>query len=122
MASNETLKAKREEANKIVSEILEKSKIIEDNVLKSEELVKSITINTKESKKLKSSLNRIISTTRDAVLKFRKERDLVSRLLTQVNKFYEKKYLPLYKKIEDKETGFQAKITATNRAKMTFIN
>ncbi|MCK4662800.1 MAG: hypothetical protein KAT68_08045 [Bacteroidales bacterium] len=117
MALKETLQAKREKANKIVSEILRQSKVIEDNVVKSKELVKSIVINTNDSKKLKSSLNRINSTTNDAILKFREERDLVSKLLTQVNNFYTKKYLPLSNKIEDKEIGFKAKIIATNRAK-----
>ena len=117
MASKETLHARREEANKIVNEILKQSKFIEDNVLKSKELVKSIVINSNDSKKLNSSLKRIINTTHDAILKFRKERDLVSKLLTQVNNFYTKKYLPLSEKIADKETGFQAKIKATNQAK-----
>ena len=117
MASKETLQAKREEANKIVNEILKQSKFIEDNVIKSKELIKNIEINSNDSKKLNSSLNRIISKTYDAILRFRKERDLVSKLLTQVNNFYTKKYLPLSEKIADKESGFQAKLRETNQAK-----
>lgn len=116
MASKETLQAKREEANKIVGEILRQSKVVEANVLESKKLIKSIVINTNDSKKLNASLNRIISTTNDAILRFRKERDSISKLLTQVNNFYTKKYLPLSNKINDKETGLQAKITTTNRA------
>ncbi len=116
MASKETLQAKREEANKIVGEILRQSKVVEANVLESKKLIKSIVINTNDSKKLNASLNRIISTTNDAILSFRKERDSISKLLTQVNNFYTKKYLPLSNKIHDKETGLQAKITTTNRA------
>lgn len=121
MASKDSLKTKREEANKIVSEILEQSKKVEDNLLKSKELIKSIEINTNDSIKLNTSLNKIISIATDAISKFRVERDKVSKLLTQVNNFYVKKYLPLSKNIEDKETGFQAKITETNKAKTEIL-
>lgn len=82
MAITDTLKSKRNEANKIVNEIIEQSKIIEKNVDKSKLLLSSIDTNSNEAKKLKSSLNRIISTTNAAILKFRNERDKVSSLLT----------------------------------------
>jgi len=110
MAITDTLKSKRNEANKIVNEIIEQSKIIEKNVDKSNLLLSSIDTNSNEAKKLKNSLNRIISSTNDAIIKFRKERDKVSSLLTQVNNFYNKKYVPLVDKIENNETGFKARL------------
>jgi hypothetical protein len=110
MAITDTLKSKRNEANKIVNEIIEQSKIIEENVDKSNLLLSSIDTNSNEAKKLKNSLNRIISSTNDAIIKFRKERDKVSSLLTQVNNFYNKKYVPLVDKIENNETGFKARL------------
>jgi hypothetical protein len=110
MAIINTLKSKRDEANKIVNEIIEQSKIIEKNVNKSKTLLSNVDTNSNKAKKLKSSLNRIISSTNAAILKFRNQRDKVSRLLTQVNNFYNKKYIPLVEKIDNDETGFKARL------------
>lgn len=110
MAITDTLKSRRTEANKIVSEIIEQSNIIEKNVAKSKSLLSNIDVNSNEAKKLKNSLNRIISTTNDAILKFRNEKEKISRLLTQVNNFYNKKYIPLVEKIDNRETGFKARL------------
>ena len=110
MTTIDTLKSKRAEANKIVNDIIEQSKIIERNVSKSQSILVNIEASSNEAKKLKNSLNRIITTTNDAIQKFRNERDKISRLLTQVNNFYNKKYLPLVEKIENNETGFKARL------------
>jgi hypothetical protein len=117
MASKDTLSAKREEANKIVNEILHQFEIIEGNVLKSNELLNSIAINTNDSRNLQNVLNKIISTTNDAISKFKVQRDNVSKLLSQVNSFYTKRYQPLVKKINDRESGFQTTIQLTNKTK-----
>lgn len=122
MVSIDTLKAKREEANKIVSEVLEQSKIIEENLQKSNGLIKNIEINSDESKKLNQTLNRIINSTSETILKFRKERDTISRLLTQVNKFYTKKYEPLLNKIEDKNTGLKPILILTDKTQKEILN
>jgi hypothetical protein len=87
MALIDSLNAKREEANRIVGDILKQSKVIEENVQKSKELVKDITITTDDSKMLNSTLNRIISSTNEAVVKFKEQHALVSKLLIQVNNF-----------------------------------
>ena len=118
----DTLKSKREEAIRIVSDLKEQSKVLEENVEKSKTLVAEIVVNTDETKKLNNSLKRITTNTNDALIKFRKERDLVSKLLTQVNNFYEKKYLPLLAKIDDKENGFKARITLSNQNKNEILN
>lgn len=110
MAITDTLKSKKNEANKIVNEIIEQSKIIEENVDKSKSLLSNIDTSSIEAKKLKNSLNRIVSSTNAAILKFRNERDKISSLLTQVNSFYNKKYIPLVEKIDNSETGFKARL------------
>lgn len=110
MTTNDTLKSRRAEANKIVNEIIEQSTIAEKNVAKSKSLLSNIDADSNEAKKIKTALNRIILTTKDAILKFRNERDKVSKLLTQVNNFYNKKYIPLVEKIDDNETGFKARL------------
>jgi len=110
MTTNDTLKSRRAEANKIVNEIIEQSTIIEKNVAKSKSLLSNIDADSNEAEKIKTALNRIILTTKDAILRFRNERDKVSKLLTQVNNFYNKKYIPLVEKIDDNETGFKARL------------
>lgn len=110
MTTNDTLKSRRAEANKIVNEIIEQSTIVEKNVAKSKSLLSNIDADSNEAKKIKTALNRIILTTKDAILRFRNERDKVSKLLTQVNNFYNKKYIPLVEKIDDNGTGFKARL------------
>ncbi len=110
MATNETLKSKREEANRLVANIKNQAKIVEDNVLKSKELVSKIKSDSKESTKLNANLNRIITITEETIKRFRVERDKISKILTQVNNFHENKYLPLVSKIEDEHTGFKARL------------
>lgn len=110
MKTIDTLKSKREEANKIVEDIKVKFQIIEENFEKSKSILANHEINSKETKKINLNLNNIIISTNEAIDKFRKQKDRVSSLLTQVNNFYEKKYLPLLNKIEDDENGFKAKL------------
>ena len=110
MATTDTLKSRRNEAIKIVAEIREQSKILEVNLRKSKSILSEIVVDSSEAKKVNTSLNRLVKTTNDAIFKFRTERDKVSRLLTQVNNFYEKKYLPLLDKIEDENTGLRARL------------
>lgn len=110
MVENITLKAKRNEAVKIVNEIKEQSQIIENNFKKSKGLLSEIVIDSRRTKKTNNSLDKIIESTENAISRFRKERDRVSTLLTQVNNFYEKKYLPLLAKIEDEDIGFRGRL------------
>ena len=110
MAANDTLKSKRNEANRIVEEIKESFQILEKNLEKSKSIVAQHEDNSAETKKLNTTLKRLVFSTNEAISKFRTERDKVSRLLTQVNNFYDKKYIPLINKIEDENTGFQARL------------
>ncbi|MCY1636253.1 hypothetical protein [Marinifilum sp. D737] len=110
MATNDTLKSKRDEANKIVEEIKASFQIIEANLNESKSILKQHEDNSTETKKINTTLKRLAHSTEVAIAKFRSERDKVSRLLTQVNNFYEKKYVPLLNKVEDENTGFRARL------------
>lgn len=110
MTSIETLKHKREEANQIVSDIKSQSIQIELSVKESTQLLKEIKVNSSGVKKTENVLNNLIENTNQTVQKFRSERDRISKLLTQVNSFYNNKYLPLAEKIDDKESGLKAVI------------
>lgn len=110
MATNDTLKSKRDEANRIVEEIKQSFQTLETNLEKSKTILEQHEDNSAETKKLNSTLIRLVSSTNEAISKFRAERDKVSRLLTQVNNFYDKKYIPLLEKIEDENTGFRARL------------
>jgi len=121
MATNDTLKSKRNEANKIVEEIKHSFQITENNLKESKNILKQHEDNSAETKKLNTTLKRLVSATEDAITKFRTERDKVSKLLTQVNNFYEKKYLPLLEKIEDENTGFRARLKQGTQFKNEII-
>lgn len=115
MTTNESLKYKRDQANMLVKEILSIKDNILDIQIDAKDLYRHIELKNKDYKKLIFSLNRINSTTEEAIDNFRYERDRIKTLLTQVNNFYEKKYTPLLQKIEDSETGFRAKINKSNK-------
>lgn len=110
MATNDTLNTRRKEAIKIVEEIKAQSKIIEENAKISNRLLLKIVVDSKEPKKTNSTLKRLVQSSDETISRFRTKRDKISKLLTQVNTFYEKKYLPLVSKIEDKNTGLNARI------------
>lgn len=107
-STNETLQKKRDEANRIVEEMLQQAKIIEAKVEESAKLINEIVVDSNEADKLKARLNTIINTTNATITKFRSERDSISKLLNQVNTFYSKKFQPLSEKIEDKQLGLKA--------------
>lgn len=110
METNDNFIPEREETSKLVDKINRESKLIENNLEKSKKLLSKLIESTSESNKLNSSVNRIISTIGESISKFRTERDKISKLLTQVNAFYDKKYIPLIDKIEDEKIGLNARL------------
>ena len=89
-----------------------------DIKIDAEDLYRHIELKDNDYKKLIHSLNRINLTTEEAIDNLRHERDRIKTLLAQVNNFYEKKYTPLLQKIEDRDSGFRAKINkSTNELK-----
>ena len=118
MTTNESLKSKRELANKLVQEIIDIKDNVIDIKIDAEDLYRHIELKDNDYNKLIHSLNRINLTTEEAIDNLRHERDRIKTLLAQVNNFYEKKYTPLLQKIEDRDSGFRAKINkSTNELK-----
>lgn len=115
MTTNDLLKSKKELANKLVQEILGIKEDVENIKIDTEELYNHVDNKDKDYKKLILSLKRINSTTEEAIDNFRYEKNRIKTLLTQVNNFYEKKFLPLSQNIEDDEIGFRAKINQSNK-------
>jgi len=114
MAINDSLKAKRDQANKLVNEIVQVKENIQDVLVDADELYSQIDKKDEKYKKLTQSLDRINKTTESAIANFRTDKENIKRLLTQANSFYEKKFIPLSQKIEDSNTGFRAKITQSS--------
>jgi uncharacterized coiled-coil protein SlyX len=121
MNSMENLQAKREQANKIVLDMVKNGLLAEENLKKSNRLIETIRLDTSQAKTIITTLNKIVAASNDAIDKFRNERDKVSTLLKQVNNFYDNKYLPLVEQIHDKETGIKANLTIAHKAKTEIL-
>lgn len=115
MSSLDSLNSKREEASNIVNDILDKSKELERRLEESTKIISKIISNSKDSDTLNSSLKSTIASTSKTIERFRTERQKVYSILHGVNSFYEKKYLPLLDKINDKNNGFQSKLNASKK-------
>jgi hypothetical protein len=115
MSTLDSLNAKRDEANKIVRDILEKSIVLDKRLEESSKLLSQIITNSKNSGDLNSSLKSTITSTHKTIERFRAERDKIHKLLNGVNSFYDKKYIPLLSKIEDKQNGFQAHLNNSKK-------
>lgn len=113
--TTETLESKKEQANKLVQEIIEIKENVESIKIDAEETYRHIDLKDTEYEKLINSLNRINSATGEAIANFRKERDRIKTLLTQANNFYEKRFLPLSQKIDNTKNGFRAKIIKSDK-------
>ncbi len=112
MSNKDSLQLKRDEANKIVTDIIERSKVLESRLVESVGILTDISNNLTQAKNFNSSLSTTIKTTTVTIEKFRKERRVVTKYLNDVNSFYDKKFLPLSAKIEDKTIGLQAKLNS----------
>lgn len=116
MAAIDPLRSQKDEANKIVKQIIAKSKQLEKRLVESSELLKNISGNAGEAKKLNQTLSSLVQSTNKNIEKFREERKSITKSLAEVNSFYNSKYLPLSKKISDKTEGLQAKIALSKKA------
>jgi predicted nucleic acid-binding Zn-ribbon protein len=114
MATIDTLQKKKEEVDKIVNDITLKLKTIEERIVQANNFLNSVKTTDKEFKKLVKTLQQIQKTINENVESFRIEKNKISNLHSEVQKFYNSKFLPLVEKIENTETGFQAKIKQVN--------
>ncbi|SKB40722.1 hypothetical protein [Daejeonella lutea] len=122
MASKDTIKQKRDEAVRLVEDILRITQVAEENVVKSRELLKENLATYNAGKESNQNLTRLIGTTNRTIEKFRKDRDSVTRILKQVNEFHDKKYLPIFNQITDKSTGLSSVVKFATSSKTEILN
>lgn len=115
MSTLNSLNSKREEANIIVLEILEKSLELDKRLDESTKIISHLITNSKNSDVLNASLKSTIASTNKTIERFREERTKIHNILKNVNTFYNKKYIPLLTKIDDKTNGFQAKLNSAKK-------
>jgi hypothetical protein len=114
MASLDTLTKKKEEAQILVSSIEKELKDIQSIKDSAIEIKKSISKDAKDYKKTVTTLNRINSSINDSIQKFNVKKTKITKSLRDVNRFYDLKYVPLAAKIEDPNSGLNAKIKNYN--------
>jgi len=114
MATLDTLQKKKEEVDKIVNDITLKSKTIEERIVQANTHLESVKTTDKEFQKLIQKLQQIQKTANENVENFKIEKNKINKLHSETQKFYSSKFLPLAEKIEDKESGFIARIKQVN--------
>ena len=114
MAATDTLEQRKAEATKLVSDIKSELSAIEKIQASANQVLSNIIIDDKNLRKTSGTLNRISGNIDNSVAKFNEERLKISVLLKDADKFFKSKYLPLVNKIENPESGFNAKIKSLN--------
>ncbi len=110
MSGNSTLKARREEASKIIDEINEVSQNA-DTIYKSiKSLLTEATLDKRNIDRNNKTLQDLINKSDKLIDAYRKERDRIKVITRQIDKFNNKSFYPLMDKINDPETGFKRKI------------
>ena len=118
MTTLNTLQKKKEEADKIVNDITLKSKTIEEKIIQASKLLESVKTTDKEYQQLIRKLQQVQKAAHENIACFRIEKNKISNIHSDVQKFYNSKFLPLSEKIENSETGFANRIkqvTATSK-------
>lgn len=110
MSKPKTTKEIRQEAELLVDEIQGELTSVKKAVNESLGQLQIATATKSEFRKLVPLINRTSKSTNTALTKIRNDRDRLSKLLTTVNSFYNKKYLPLVDKLNDPSTGIKARI------------
>lgn len=118
MSKQKPLKERRKEAELLVQQIdtqlnSARGAVKECNV----ELFKAMNVKS-DFQKLIPQIKRVTKNANTAIEKIRADRDRLSSLLTSVNHFYEKKYVPLEEKINNPDTGLKARLTQGNQFKI----
>jgi hypothetical protein len=111
---DDNLISKKKQLDKTIEDINKKhEKIlqIKDNC---DLLFKDIQSSTNNNKKIESALSKIKTTSEQILDDLNKKKNEISSQFTNVNSFFEKKYLPLLKKIDNPDSGFAIRIEKTN--------
>jgi len=110
MAKKSLIETKKEQALKIVEELISMKYSSKEVVQNIQKVAEGINKEDEKYKRLNSALNSINITTQAALKEFKKDQQRISKLLLEADQFYVKKYVPLRDKIKDKQTGFEANI------------
>jgi len=110
MSKLKTLHERRIEAEKVLATIKKMLDNAEREVAKAASDLNNAQKFKKDFEKLRPSIERTSRSAERSIARLRKERDRVSTLLAQVNKFYKTKFEPLSAIFNDRETGIAAKI------------
>lgn len=110
MAKDKTLTERRKEAARIVEQIDAELSLAKKGVQECINELNEATKSKNDFRKLLPQINRLTNSVNTAITKIRSDRDRLSRLLTTVNNFHNKKFTPLQAKINDPETGLNARI------------
>lgn len=108
--SNTTLKARKEEAGKILNEINETSNKVEEIHQSIQNILLKATVEKGEINKNNRVLLDVINKSTDLINTYRAERDRIKTVTRQIDKFHQKSFTPLMAKIDDPQTGFKNKI------------
>lgn len=114
MATLDSLQKKKEEVDKIINDISLKSKTIEERVVQVNTFLTSVKTTDKEYQNLIQKLQQVQKTANENVENFKIEKNRINKLYSDIQQFYNLKFLPLSRKIENTETGFVAKIKQVN--------
>lgn len=114
MSNQKTLKERRNEAEKLVEQIRIELAGVKGSIKDSLSQLSIATKAKSDFQKLLPQINRISDNANSAITKIRDDRDRLSKLLTTVNNFYNKKYTPLVDKINDPNKGLNARIKQGN--------
>ena len=111
---DDNLISNKRQADKIIEEINKKH----DKILQIKEscdlLFKDIQLSTNNNKKIESSISKIKSTSEQIFEDLNKKRNEINSQFINVNNFFDKKYLPLIKKIDNPDSGFAIKVYKSN--------
>lgn len=117
MASLDTLKAKKAQANKYleeIEEILTETSQVKTSI---QSLTEKVNSADKELRTKTTSLRRLERTSTEAIESFQKKRDELTLIFKTTNDFYNKKYLPLQKRIIDPTRGLNNSLANAQKNK-----
>jgi len=114
MSNQKPLKERRKEAEQLVEQIRNELTSVKGAIKDSLTQLSIATKTKTDFQKLIPQINRISANANSAITKIRDDRDRLSKLLTTVNSFYNKKYTPLVQKINAPESGLSARLKQGN--------
>ena len=115
MGNQKPLKERRKEAELLVQQIDSELASAKNAVADCISELSTATKAKSDFQKLIPQINRLSANVNTALKKIRSDRDRLSRLLTTVNNFYNKKYAPLANKINNPEIGLNARLKEGNQ-------